>query len=469
MKTAGNRPASKETELVGKSAGSKLGAVTPLPSIRPRSNQPNSLFIRGGRIIDPASGRDEVADLVVRDGVIAETTARPDCALPVIEADGLIVAPGLIDMHVHLREPGGGQKETIFSGARAAAAGGFTSILAMPNTNPPADGPNTIALMRQRASETACVNVFVSGCITVGMKGEQLAPIGSLVKAGIIALTDDGHCVQNNEVMRRALDYARMFDLLTLDHCQDYQLSAGGVMNEGYWSTVLGLPGWPRIAEDMIVARNILLSELTGARIHMQHISSYNSVRLLREAKQRGIAVSGEAMPHHIALTDESIQGYNTNFKMNPPLRERIDQEALLAGLVDGTIEILASDHAPHATYEKEVEFADAPFGIVGLETELGIFAKILIEGGVLDWPKMLEKLTINPAKLLKLERGTLAPGAVADITIIDPKQSWKVDADKFYTLSRNTPFNGWELPARATHTIVAGDIVWSLQDQFGE
>ncbi len=441
--------------------------MTPNSTSRSSSTD-SSLFIRGGRIIDPASGRDEVADLLVTDGRISESTATPtDSSIPVIDAKGLIVAPGLIDMHVHLREPGGSQKETIASGARAAAAGGFTSTLAMPNTNPPADGPNTIALMRQRAQETACVNVFVSGCITVGMKGEQLAPIGSLYKAGIIALTDDGHCVQNNEVMRRALDYARMFDLLTLDHCQDYELSAGGVMHEGYWSTVLGLSGWPRIAEDMIVARNILLSELTGARIHMQHLSSANSVRLMREAKLRNIKVSAEAMPHHIALTDASIEGYDTNFKMNPPLREKSDQEALLGGLADDTIEILASDHAPHASYEKEVEFADAPFGIVGLETELGIFAKILIKGSVLDWPQMLAKLTINPARLLKLDRGTLAPGAPADITIIDPNSPWKVDADKFYSLSRNTPFNGWDLPARATHTIVDGRMVWSLEKQF--
>jgi dihydroorotase len=440
---------------------------SPTSSLVPR--KPGSLFIRGGRIIDPASGRDEVADLLVTDGRISESTAAPkNGSTVVIDAKGLIVAPGLIDMHVHLREPGGGQKETIATGARAAAAGGFTSVLAMPNTNPPADGPNTIALMRQRAEETACVNVFTTGCITVGMKGEQLAPIGSLVKAGVVAITDDGHCVQNNEVMRRALDYARMFDLLTLDHCQDYNLSAGGVMNEGHWSTVLGLPGWPRIAEDMIVARNILLSELTGARILMQHLSSADSVRLVREAKQRGVKVYAEAMPHHIALTDASIEGYNTNFKMNPPLREKSDQDALLAGLADDTIEILASDHAPHASYEKEVEFADAPFGIVGLETELGIFAKVLIEGRVLDWPQMLAKLTINPARLLKLDRGTLAPGAIGDITLIDPRQAWKVDAEKFYSLSRNTPFNGWELPARATHTIVEGNMVWSLKSGFG-
>jgi dihydroorotase len=426
-----------------------------------------SLFIRGGRIIDPASGRDEVGDLLILDGRIAESTACP-ASVPVIEAKGLIVAPGLIDMHVHLREPGGTQKETIASGTRAAAAGGFTSVLAMPNTTPPADGPNTIALMRQRAAATACVNVFISGCITVGMKGEQLAPIGSLHKAGVVALTDDGHCVQNNELMRRALDYARMFDLLTLDHCQDSNLSAGGVMHEGYWSTVLGLPGWPRIAEDIIVARNVLLSELTGARIHVQHLSSADSVRLVREARARGVKISAEAMPHHLALTDASIEKFDTRFKMNPPLREKSDQDALFAGLADGTIEILASDHAPHASYEKEVEFADAPFGIVGLETELGLFARLLVESGVLDWAALLAKLTINPARLLGLDRGTLAPGAIGDVTLIDPHLAWTVDSSRFHSLSRNTPFDGWELPGRAVSTIVNGTVVWNLAAGFG-
>jgi dihydroorotase len=269
--------------------------------------------------------------------------------------------------------------------------------------------------------------------------------------------------------MRRALDYARMFDLLTLDHCQDYNLSTDGVMHEGHWSTVLGLPGWPRIAEDVIVARNILLSELTGARIHAQHISSGNSVQLIRDAKKRNVKISAEAMPHHLALTDASIQNYDTNFKMNPPLRERIDQQALLEGLADDTIEILASDHAPHASYEKEVEFAEAPFGIVGLETELGLFVKILIEARVLDWPQMLAKLTVNPARLLKLDRGTLAPGAPADITLIHPKLPWKVDAARFHSLSRNTPFHGWDLPARATHTIVDGRLIWNLGTGFAE
>jgi dihydroorotase len=343
--------------------------------------------------------------------------------VPVIDAKGLIVAPGLIDMHVHLREPGGGQKETIATGTRAAAAGGFTSVLAMPNTNPPADGPNTIALMRQRALETACVNVFTTGCITVGMKGEQLAPIGSLHKAGVVALTDDGHCVQNNEVMRRALDYARMFDLLTLDHCQDYNLSAGGVMHEGYWSTVLGLPGWPRIAEDMIVARNILLSELTGARVHAQHLSSGDSVRLVREAKKRNVKISAEAMPHHLALTDASIENYDTNFKMNPPLRERRSTRKRSSPASPTT----PSKSSPATTRptpptKRKSSSPRRPSASSGLETELGIFVKILIEGRVLDWPQMLAKLTVNPARLLRSIAARSPPARRRDITLIDPQ-----------------------------------------------
>ena len=319
-------------------------------------------------------------------------------------------------------------------------------------------------MVRQRAAETARVNVFVSGCITVGMKGEQLAPIGSLYKAGVVAMTDDGHCVQNNELMRRALDYARMFDLLTLDHCQDYNLSAGGVMHEGYWSTVLGLPGWPRIAEDMIVARNILLSELTGARVHVQHLSSADSVRLVREAKARGVKISAEAMPHHLALTDASIESYDTRFKMNPPLREKSDQDALFAGLADGTIEILASDHAPHASYEKEVEFADAPFGIVGLETELGLFQKLLIEARVLDWPRHAgEADDQSRAAARPRPRHARARRAGRCDDHRSRSCAWTVDSTSFESLSRNTPFDGWELPGRATHTIVNGTVVWSL------
>src|SRR4051795_8729167 len=335
-----------------------------------------NLVIRNGRIIDPANQRDEVADLFVVDGRIAETTAKD---AEVIDARGLVVAPGLIDLHVHLREPGFGWKETIESGARAAAAGGFTTIVCMPNTSPVADSPGTVGWIRDRAAEVACVNVLPSGAISKGLMGEELAPIGSLKQAGVVAVTDDGRCVQNNELMRRAVEYARMVGVPVLDHCQDYNLVGNGVVHEGYWSTLLGLPGWPGTGEEAIVMRNVLLAELCDHQVHCQHISAAGSVRLLREARARGVKVSGEVCPHHLALTDESIQNFDTNFKMNPPLRTEADVAALLEGIADGTLSILASDHAPHAKFEKEVEFDQAPFGILGLETELGLFIDLLV------------------------------------------------------------------------------------------
>ena len=391
-----------------------------------------------------------MGDLLIVDGRISDRTGRPDSSVPVIDAQGLIVAPGLIDMHVHLREPGGSQKETIASGTRAAAAGGFTSILAMPNTNPPADGPNTIALMRQRAEETACINVFTTGCITVGMKGEQLAPIGSLKKAGVVAITDDGHCVQNNELMRRALDYARMFDLLTLDHCQDYQLSAGGVVHEGYWSTVLGLPGWPRIAEDVIVARDILLSELTGARVHVQHLSSAGSVRLVREAKLRGVKVFAEAMPHHIALTDASIEGFDTNFKMNRPCAKSPTRTR--SSPVSPTTRSRSSPATTRPTppMRRKSNSPTRPSASSASRPSSASSRRFSSRAASSTGRKCWGNSPSIPPRLLKLDRGTLAPGAIGDVALIDPKHAWKVDAEKFHSLSRNTPFNGWQLPARA-------------------
>jgi len=420
------------------------------------------LNIRGGRVIDPASGRDEVADLFVADG---KFTAAPAPDAVEIDARGLVVCPGLIDMHVHLREPGHGAKETIATGTRAAAAGGFTSVVAMPNTNPVADHPGIIAWMEERAAETGLVNVFPTGAITVGSQGEQLAPIGAMASAGIVAVTDDGRCVQSHEVMRRAAEYAGMFGLPVLDHCQDASLAGPeALIHEGFWSTLLGLPGWPRMAEEIIVARDAMLSAATGTKIHCQHLSSAGSVRLLREAKAQGIALSGEVCPHHIALTDEALQGYDTSFKMNPPLREQSDIDALLGGIADGTIEILATDHAPHAVYEKEVEFAAAPFGIVGLETAVGIFCDILLHRQqVVDLPRLVAMLTINPARLLGLDRGTLATGAPGDVTILDPDREWTVDKEKFASKGRNTPFHGWKLRGRAVRTIVGGQTVWEV------
>ena len=418
--------------------------------------------IRNGRIIDPANGRDEVGDLFIVDGKIAKTAKDRDAE--VIDAAGLLVAPGLIDLHVHLREPGFGWKETIESGARAAAAGGFTTIVCMPNTSPVADSPGTIAWIRDRAAEVGCVNVLPSGAISKGLMGEELAPIGSLKQAGVVAITDDGCCVQNNELMRRAIEYARMVGVPVLDHCQDYNLVGNGVVHEGYWSTLLGLPGWPRIGEEVIVMRNILLADCCDHHVHCQHLSAAGSVRLLREARARGVKISGEVCPHHLALTDDAIQNFDTNCKMNPPVRAKEDVAALLEGIADGTIEILCSDHAPHAQFEKEVEFDAAPFGIVGLETELGLFLDLLVhKHKTIELPRLIEMFTVNPARLLQIEAGTLSAGRAADVTLIDPELEWVVNASQFQSTSRNTPFDGWKLKGRAVRTMVGGETVWKL------
>ena len=426
----------------------------------------SATIIRKGRIIDPANKRDEVADLVIVDGQIAgkSETRSQKSEIEEIDAGRLIVAPGLIDMHVHLREPGFGHKETIESGARAAAAGGFTTIVCMPNTSPVADTPSTIAWIKERAAAAACVNVLPTGAISKNISGEELSPIGSLAQAGVVAITDDGHCIQNNELMRRAVEYARMVGVPVLDHCQDYNLVGNGVVHEGYWSTLLGLPGWPAAGEEAIVMRNILLSDLCDHPIHCQHVSTAGSVRLLREARGRGVKITGEVCPHHIALTDEAIQNFNTNYKMNPPLRAQADVDALLEGIADGTLSILASDHAPHADFEKEVEFDAAPFGIIGLETELGLFLDLLVhKQRKIDIARLIEMYTVEPARLLKINAGTLSIGAPADVTLIDPDLEWTVKIDKFESASRNSPFDGWKLKGRAVRTIVSGKTVWEL------
>ena len=427
----------------------------------------SATIIRNGRVIDPANKRDEVGDIYISDGKIVASKSEirsPKSEIEEINAKGSIVAPGLIDVHVHLREPGFSQKETIQSGACAAAAGGFTTVVCMPNTSPVADNPSTIAWIKNRAAAVACVNVLPTGAVSKNISGEELAPIGSLVQAGVVAITDDGHCIQNHELMRRAVEYARMVDVPVLDHCQDYNLVGNGVVNEGYWSTLLGLPGWPAAGEEVIVMRNILLAELCDHYIHCQHVTTAGSVRLLREARRRGVKISGEVCPHHIALTDEAIQNFDTNYKMNPPLRAQADVDALLEGIADGTLSILASDHAPHADFEKEVEFDAAPFGIIGLETELGLFVDLLVhKHRRVDIVRLIEMFTAEPAKLLKLEAGTLSVGAPADVTLLNPDLEWTVQIDKFESGSRNSPFDGWKLKGRAVRTIVGGKTVWEL------
>jgi dihydroorotase len=453
-----------------------------------------ALLLTGGRVVDPANRLDAQADVLISAGKIAavgtDAAKKAPREVERMDVSGLIVCPGLIDLHVHLREPGQTAKENIATGTAAAARGGFTSVVCMPNTSPAIDNAGTVALINERAAQHGVVNVFVAGAITKNIAGEELASIGSLKRAGVVAITDDGHCVQNNELMRRALEYAKMFDLPVMDHCQDYSLVTDGVMHEGYWSIALGLRGWPSAGEEMIVARNILLAELTGARVHCQHLSAAGSVALLREAKKRGVPISGEACPHHFTLTDAAAAGsekfwaedgktllalnpqlstlnwpsYDTNFKMNPPLRSARDREAVLDGLADGTIEILCSDHAPHCDYEKEVEFDYAPFGITGLETELALALMQLYHAKRLSLPDLITKYTVNPARLLNLPKGTLAVGADADVTVFDPDREWIFERAAIASKSANSPFFGWKLKGRAVATIVGGKKVWTEQ-----
>jgi dihydroorotase len=460
----------------------------------------NSLLLTGGRVVDPANHFDARADLLILQGKIAavgpDAAAKAPADTERMDVSGQVVCPGLIDLHVHLREPGQVAKETIATGTAAAARGGFASVLCMPNTSPAIDNAGTVALIHERAATQGVVNVYVAGAITKNLAGEELAPIGSLKKAGVVAITDDGHCVQNNDMMRRALEYAKMFDLPVLDHCQDYSLVTDGVMREGYWSTVLGLRGWPAAGEEMMVARNILLAETTGAHVHCQHISAAGSVRLLREAKKRGLPVSGEACPHHFTLTDAAVAGsekfleadgkgvfgfdakrgdlpswpaYDTNFKMNPPLGSARDREAILEGLVDGTLEILCSDHAPHCDYEKEVEFDYAPFGITGLETELALSLMQLYHTRRLGLADLIAKFTVAPARLLRLPKGTLSVGADADVTVFNPDCLWVFAKSASASKAANSPFHGWPLRGKAVATIVGGRKAWVEQGELAK
>ena len=450
----------------------------------------SSILLKGGHLIDPANGRDETADVLLVDGRVAVVGSDAQGQAPegVSEVDvtGKIVCPGLIDIHVHFREPGQTAKESIETGAAAAAKGGFTTVVCMPNTSPAIDSPGTVSLIQDSAQRSSKVNVLSSGAITKGIAGEELAPIGSLKSAGVVAITDDGNCVQNNDLMRRALEYTSMFDLPIMDHCQDYSLVGAGVMHEGFWNSTLGLPGWPSSGEEMIVARNILLAEKTKAHIHCQHISAAGSIRLLREAKSRGVSISGEACPHHFTLTDAAIAGsqkfwpedgkgicypgegerpswpeFDTNFKMNPPLRSAEDREAVIEGVVDGTLEIISSDHAPHCDYEKEVEFANAPFGITGLENQLAVSLMQFYHSGRMNLVDLINRFTVAPARLIKSDRGTLSVGAPADVTVFDPDEEWVFRREDTVSKATNNPFYNWMLKGRSVMTVVGGDIVW--------
>lgn len=428
------------------------------------------LVVRGGRVIDPALGFGKDASVFVKDGcivkIVKETklSARDMSSLDesqIVDATGMIVVPGLIDIHVHLREPGREDAETVVSGCRAAAAGGFTSVCCMPNTTPRIDNQETVKFVQDRA-QNASARVYVVGAITKNIEGKELAEIGDLVKMGAVAITDDGHYLQNPKIMVRALQYARMFDVPVMQHAEDQFLCAGSVMNESFQSTRLGLKGAPAVAEEIAVLRDIALCRVTGGRLHIQHVSTAGAVRAIRQAKSEGVRVTAEVTPHHLILTDEEIgKHFNPNLRVNPPLRTATDRSAVVEGLIDGTLDCIASDHAPHTDESKDCEFDQAPPGMIGLETTVALIKTFLVDKGYMTWADAIAKMSVNPAKILNLEGGTLAEGTAADLAIIDPEKSWTVKASKFHSRSKNTPFEGWKLSGQVSKTILGGKVVF--------
>jgi dihydroorotase len=423
----------------------------------------DSILIKGGMVIDPKSGLEEKLDVLISDGRIArmEKEITPSEGWRLVDASSHIVAPGLIDMHVHLREPGEEEKETMESGLMAAARGGITTLCSMPNTDPVADNPIIIRYVKWRAEEVGLVEVLPVGAITKGLKGEEISEIGSLVAAGAVAISDDGRPVMNSEVMRRAMEYSTMFGIPVISHCEDLFLSAGGHMNEGPLSTSLGVKGIPSEAEEIMVARDILLAKLTGAKLHIAHVSTAGSVALIRMAKDMGIKVTAETAPHYFSLTEDAVSQYNTMAKVNPPLRGEEDLEAIRKGLADGTIDVVASDHAPHSMLDKDVDFERAASGISGLETCLGLLITSLVDKGVLTLKEAIAKMTCNPASILNIDRGAIGVGKRADIVVFDPNASWIVDPSRFASKGKNTPFSGWRLKGKVKMTIFKGRIVW--------
>ena len=419
----------------------------------------SELLLKNARIVDPARNIDKVGDLAIADGVIVEVSELKDPE--VIDLTGKVLSPGFIDVHVHLRQPGNTTAETIASGSMAAAAGGFTSIVAMPNTNPAADTAGAIEYLHSIAAEQAVVKVLPCGNMTKGGKGEEMAGIGSLKKAGVVALSDDGKCIQDHGLMRHVVEYAKSFNLPIMDHCEETTLAAGGVMNEGKWSVLLGMNGISKASEELIIARNIIFAREIGWKIHMQHVSTRESVDMIRRARAKGIPVTGEATPHHLSLTDECVKKFDTNYKMNPPLRSEDDRQALIEGVADGTITVIATDHAPHTETAKLVEFDHAPFGIIGLETALPVCFTQLVVPGIISIPQLIAKMTIGPAEVLGIENYDLAVGKAADITVFDPEAEYVVDKNKFYSKSRNTPFDGMKVRGQINLTVVDGKIVY--------
>jgi len=421
------------------------------------------LVIKNGRVIDPANSVDVQTDVSIEDGRISSVTPDIDPkGAEVLDAKGLVIAPGFIDMHVHLREPGFEHKETIETGTAAAAAGGFTGVACMPNTNPVNDSAAVTELILRQARDKGHVSVYPIGAITKGQAGKELGEIGELVDAGAVAISDDGHPVSDPRVMRRALEYSTHFDIPLIEHCETPELHPGGVMHEGHWSTILGLRGIPAASEEISVRRNISLAEMTGGKLHIAHLSTRGSLEAIRDAKRRDIRVTCEVTPHHLFLTDEAVKDYDTHTKMAPPLRAAEDRQALIEGLADGTIDAIATDHAPHHADEKMVEFDNAPFGIVGLETAVALCLDRLVGQKVISLAKLIELLSTHPARLLGLSKGTLSVGADADITVLDPEKSFTVEPEKFRSKSRNTPFKDWQLKGRAVKTIVGGKVAWS-------
>jgi dihydroorotase len=428
------------------------------------------LCLRGGRVLDPARGIDRSQDLWIDQGKIAgwgedaPAALRSRADVEIVDVRGAVITPGFVDIHVHLREPGQEEKETIETGTRAAVRGGFTAVACMPNTDPPLDERPRIEYVVRRAREIGLARVFPIAAVTKGQLGEQLTEIEDLVDAGAVAITDDGKPVRNAEIMRRALELTRGLGIPVIQHAEDPDLKGSGVMHEGWVSTRIGLKGIPDTAESVMVARDALLAEQTGGRVHVAHVSAARSVEIIRRAKARGIRMTAETAPHYLVLTDEAVSEYDTHAKMNPPLRSARDRDALIEGVVDGTIDCLATDHAPHTEIDKDGDFDSAPFGIVGLETALGVYLRGLVEPGLLTLPELIARMTVKPYEVLGRKGGTLAPGADADVTVFDPKRRWPVRAAEFASKGRNTPFEGWELPGQVLLTIVGGRICYRAE-----